>query len=168
MEFCESEGARKLAREKGRKHKESMNLSRPNVSDCPCTHGDLVLHLLMGLVEVLKDEHAVGPFKIVEDNNDAVVNPIFIHGEGVRMVVERFFFNNCNLQNTVLQYSLTLLTIRVTYAANKIFPEKKFSKLFHSNRKEIIFTCSNNPEWYQNVINVIKMWYEPSHDSAQK
>lgn len=92
MEFCESEGARKLAREKGRKHKESMNLSRPNVSDCPCTHGDLVLHLLMGLVEVLKDEHAVGPFKIVEDNNDAVVNPIFIHGEGVRMVVERFFF----------------------------------------------------------------------------
>ena len=40
----------------------------------------------MGLVEVLKDEYAVGPFKIVEDNFYTTVNSIFIHGVGVQIV----------------------------------------------------------------------------------
>ena len=43
-----------------------------------------------------------------------------------------YFFNNFNLQNTVLQYLLTLLTIRVTYAANTILntvPYRKYNYL---------------------------------------
>ena len=51
-------------------------------------HGDLIRHLPMHAVEMLEQKHAVVPFEVVEEDDDASVVPLAVDGQGVHRLDE--------------------------------------------------------------------------------
>ena len=73
--------AGKLARENGRKHKESLKVNQSDVRDkilVPTVI--LVRDFSMRGVTMLEYEHAIIAFEVVEEDNDVLIVPVLVQG----------------------------------------------------------------------------------------